>query len=217
MKPLGLILVCLIIIVLIGTPLSVWLSPSVRPCVIKIQAENEYGSSWQGTGVFINDDLILTAGHMVNDANKITVIWPCDYNLPALSWYQEDYSMTDLGFIYIETPEKEPIAKFADAIVGETVRALGNPFGYYPVLTEGIVSALNVEEDWLGEKNLLLTDCPINPGNSGCPLFNKNNEIVGITVAGFIYADGMNFIVPSKICELSLAKYRAIQALKEAE
>jgi len=154
---------------------------------------------------------------MVEDANEIWVTWSDGKRHKAVSWYQENASLTDAGFIYIRTLKKEPVIKFANATVGETVRIWGNPFGYYPVLTEGVISALNVDEDFFGEKNLLLTDCPSNPGNSGSPLLNKNNEVLGILVGGIYASDGMGFCTPAKICELSLAKYKAIQALLEAE
>jgi len=191
--------------------------PNPQPCVVKLQVESAWGGSWEGSGVFIADDLILTAGHMVEDANKITVTWPCDYNLPALSWYQEDSSLTDLGFIEVITPEVEPTAIFADAIVGETVRVLGNSLGYSFILTEGIVSAINIASsgDFREQKNVVVIDAAVNPGNSGSPVYNKDNEILGILVRGFRPAQGMNIIIPARICELSLAKYKAIQELKE--
>jgi len=212
-------ILCLFVIILgiIGVNAKLSTKSNVQPIVVKLEVQGEYGYFWQGTGFFIEDDLIATAGHMVDGANEIWVIWSDGKRHKAVNWYQEDSSLTDAGFIYIRTLEKEPIIKFADAIVGETVRMIGNPFGYYPVLTEGIISAINIDEDFFGEKNLLLTDCPSNPGNSGSPLFNKDNEVLGILVGGIYASDGTGFAVPAHICELSLAKYKAIVALWEIE
>jgi len=225
-------------------------SSNSQPCVVKLQVEGLYGESWQGSGVFVADDLILTAGHMVEDANKIIVTWPCGYNssmeiekeeltywgwwksgflsiigieiLPqykpyVVSWYQEDSTLTDLGFIYIKTSEIEPIASFDDAVIGETVTAIGNPYGHFPVVTQGIISAIGMKDTFVGGKNVFITDCPLVPGNSGCPIFDKDNNILGIHSWHYLNEEGMNFCVPAKICELSLAKYYAIQALWEAE
>jgi len=132
-----------------------------------------------------------------------------------VSWYKE--SEADLGLIYIRTLEKELVAKFDDAIVGETVWAIGNPYAYFPVMTRGIISAVNVEDDFVKGKNVFITDCPLVPGNSGSPIFDGDNNILGICSWHIPNEEGMNFCIPAKICQLMLNKYLAIQELKEAE
>lgn len=187
---------------------------------IKVEGKNidfwtgDY-EQWQGSGVFVADDLILTAGHIVEDANEILIIWPDDKKHLAVSWYQE--SEADLGLIYIRTLEIESVAKFDDAIIGEEVWALGNPYAVFPVLTKGIISAIDILDDFAYQKNMIITDTAIEPGNSGCPLFDKDNNILGICSWGYTYAQGMSYFTRAEVCELTLNKYRAIQELQETE
>lgn len=186
----------------------------VSPAVVKIKVESNY-SGWEGTGIFVEDDLILTAGHVVDNANEIWIIWSDGRKHKAINWYKE--TEVDLGIIYIRTLEKEKRLRFDKAIVGEEVYALGNPFAVFPVLTKGIISAIDMPDDFGLTKNMLITDCPTNPGNSGCPLFNKNGNILGICSWGYRYSQGMNYYVRAKICELALNKYFAIKAMEEVE
>jgi len=183
--------------------------------VVKIEVEGDYYGEWQGSGVFIADDLILTAGHMVEDAGAVTITLADGKKYQAISWYQE--TGVDLGVVVVKTPEKEPIANFDDAILGEDVWAYGNPFGVFPVLTKGIVSAIDMSDDFRNTKNMLITDCSINPGNSGCPLFDEYGNILGICSWGYTNSQGMSYFVRSEICELMLDKYYAIEALEDAE
>lgn len=188
---------------------------SFIPIVVKIQVEDPYGDRWQGSGVFVADNLILTAGHVVCDANSIWITWSNGKKHKAINWYEE--SEADLGIIYIKTPEKESRIKFDNAVMGESVWALGNPHGIFPVLSKGIVSAINMTDHYDGQKDMVITDCAINAGNSGCPLFDRSGNILGICSWGFTHSQGMSYFVRAKICELTLNKYYAIEALNDAK
>lgn len=183
--------------------------------VVKLEVENIYGEIWEGSGVFVQDDLILTAGHMVQDADAIWVIWPDNKRHQAISWYQEDSMLTDVGLVNIVTMEVEPEARFNDPKIGETVKTIGNSFGYGWVLSKGIVSAVDIEEWFFGEKHLLIIDAATNPGNSGGPVLNKKDEIIGINIGGISGSQGMSFCVPAKICQLVIDKYLAIEELND--
>jgi len=185
----------------------------VLPAVVKIKVDGNY-SGWEGTGIFIEDDLILTAGHIVDNANEIWIIWSDGKKHKAVNWYKE--TEVDLGIVYIRTPEKEKWLRFDKAIVGEEVWAIGNPFAIFPILTKGIISAIDMPDDFMFTKNMLITDCAINPGNSGCALFNKNGNILGICSWGYRGAQGMSYFVRAEICELVLDKYFATVGLRDA-
>jgi serine protease Do len=187
--------------------------PNIFDSVVKIEVIGIDGK-WRGSGIFIRDNIILTAGHMVNGVELIDITLKSGEVVYGKSWYFEDPNLTDLGIIVVDTKNVEPTIKFSDAKIGESVDAIGNPFGYYPYVTRGIVSALSVNEDFFGCKNLLMVDCPLNPGNSGCPIINFRDELVGIAVGGMSYSDGIGFVVPAKICEAVLEKYLAIQELE---
>ncbi len=207
--------VLFILLALSAFPFFSNLDSHQQPTVVKVMAEGEYWGSWQGTGVFIADDLIMTAGHVVNDANSITIVWSDGTQSDANSWYYE--SDADLGIVRVSTPEKEREAKFDDAIVGEDVWSFGNPFGVFPVLTKGIVSAIGMFDDYSHQKDMIITDCAINPGNSGGPLFDGDNNILGICSWQYTYAQGMSYFVRAEVCELVINKYYTIKALKDVD
>jgi S1-C subfamily serine protease len=225
----------------------------LTPSVVKIKVNvgyDEYSGrtrGWSGSGVFIAEDLILTAGHVVNvyeikkDVDPeylykvgypITVELVNGTELEVVDVYMEKVGITDLGLIKVKLPDIhiqvvgfEPLKSkplpFGTAEVGERVFAIGEPFGLFPTVTSGIVSALDVgfEDDFFGEADMLQTDCPINPGTSGCPLFNMKGEVIAIVVGSFGVVQqnsGVNFCVPAKICQLVIAKYLAICALEES-
>ena len=78
------------------------------------------------------------------------------------------------------------LAPIDDFLVGETVIAIGNPYGYEGTVSGGIISALNREVTMPNDivmTGLIQHDAPINPGNSGGPLVNINAEVIGINVA----------------------------------
>jgi len=211
--PIGCLFMVLMLIIFVPSEKSGF--DRITQSVVKVEVESNHWDSWQGTGVFIQDDLILTAGHIVEDANEIWITWPTGKKHKAVSWYQE--AEADLGFIYIKTPEKEKQIDFDKAIVGEDVWLFGNPFGVFPVLTKGIVSAIGMPDDYTGQKKMVISDAATEPGNSGCPLFDKDGNILGICSWGYTYAQGMNYFVRAEICELSLVKYLVITALENAE
>ncbi|MHA1289066.1 MAG: S1C family serine protease [Candidatus Thorarchaeota archaeon] len=210
------------------------LTPSVVQVVVRAGFEG-----WTGSGVFIDDDLILTAGHVVNvgslvvyDPNQLSVVvsptievvLANGMKLEVVEHYVEDPTIADVGLIRVKWPKgakrARPLPLTNRAVVGESVFAIGEPFELFPSLTKGIVSALNIdlEVDFFGEANLLQTDCPLNPGNSGCPLFNMRGEIIAICVGGPSYLNcGVGFCIPAKICRLVVNKYRAISALKNLD
>jgi len=162
---------------------------------------------WSGSGILIKDDFVLTAGHVVANANEVTIILQNGEEYSGGDWYEE--TGVDVGFIRVFTPEKESKLNFADALLGEETWIIGYPLGDPIVLTKGIVASTN----WLG---FLFVDTPSWPGNSGSPVLNKNGCIVGMLVAGPREWESMSLCVPSEIINLSLKKYLAIKALENA-
>jgi S1-C subfamily serine protease len=92
-----------------------------------------------------------------------------------------------------------PLGTAQDLMVGETVVAIGNPFGFSHTVTTGVVSATGRSLKTEGKTYLdfIQTDASINPGNSGGPLLNIKGELIGINTA--IYAGGQNigFAIPA--------------------
>ena len=191
-------------------------------------------TGWSGSGVFVAPDLILTAGHVVDrvmieqnaDPEYLWKVGPPivvklvdGTELKVVDVYQVDHSLTDLGLLRVEFSNdvnKPTPLTFGKVNVGEQVFAIGEPYGLFPSVTSGIVSAIDVNdpEDFFGKANLLQTDCPINPGNSGCPLINMRGEIIGLCVGAIRPADGIGFCVPADICKQVIELYNAECAFK---
>jgi serine protease Do len=193
--------------------------------VVQIKCEVAYGgwydrygypqSGWQGSGVFIRDNLILTAGHIVDGISDANIFTIDGKEYKAKSWYLE--TDADIGFIDVDTNDVESRLSFDDAKLGETVWAFGNPLGVFPILVKGIISATNAPDSYSNTKDMITTDTAINGGNSGCPLFDKWGNILGICSWHYPGQEGMNYFVRSEVIELSLQKYDAIRALERIE
>lgn len=87
---------------------------------------------------------------------------------------------------------------FSNVRIGENVYVIGNSLGYGTCITSGIVS--DKERNVNGQR-LLMTDCAINGGNSGGPIFNGKGRVIGAVVSGITDAEGMNFAIPSSTIE----------------
>ena len=101
----------------------------------------------------------------------------------------------------LESREIQPLAMgtSSDLMVGETVIAIGNPFGFQHTVTAGVVSALDRTlevSDRVRFDGLIQTDASINPGNSGGPLLNVLGELIGINTAIRADAENIGFAIP---------------------
>jgi S1-C subfamily serine protease len=109
---------------------------------------------------------------------------------------------SDLAVVKIEIEEEiEPagLSTSSDLLIGETVIAIGNPFGLSHTVTTGVISALNrsIQSGDQVFKDFIQTDASINPGNSGGPLLNIRGEVIGINTAIYSQAEGIGFAIPA--------------------
>jgi serine protease Do len=108
----------------------------------------------------------------------------------------------DLAVLKIDTDSPLPTVRLGcsnDLMVGETVVAIGNPFGFKHTVTSGVISATGrrIEvNDGLVFNDLIQTDASINPGNSGGPLLNILGELIGINSAIRGDAENIGFAIP---------------------
>lgn len=171
---------------------------------------NNRGSGRQvmgsGSGViFTEDGYIMTNNHVIDDANKIEVIYNKKTYVAELIGTDPS---SDLALLKIEAKNLPhiKIASSRNLEVGDWVLAVGNPFNLNSTVTAGIVSAkgrrINILEDIFPIESFIQTDAAINPGNSGGALVNMKGELVGINTAILSktgsYA-GYGFAVPSDI------------------
>ena len=184
-----------------------------------------YGATYSlGSGVIIDDDgYILTNNHVVQRATEIHVtintnVYKTHFSTNVYDAHVVASSSTSdvaLLKVNLRPGEKLKAVKFAredDLLLGETLIALGNPFGLGGSVSRGILSskarrpamdkgALEVE-DWLQ------TDAAINPGNSGGPLINLRGELIGMNVAVYREenAQGIGFAIPIRRVNDALAQ-----------
>jgi serine protease Do len=88
-----------------------------------------------------------------------------------------------------------------DVEIGETVFAIGNPLGLERTVTEGVVS--QSERSFNGHLYLQV-DAPVNPGNSGGPLFNGRGQVIGVINMGVPSMEGLNFAIPVREVKYTL-------------
>jgi serine protease Do len=139
----------------------------------------------QGTGFIVSSDgYILTANHLVGEAEKVMVKEGNNQEIEAKVIGTDPDS--DVAVIKIKGNDL-PFLELADSDkleVGEWVLAIGNPFGLTHTVTAGIVSAKGRSGFRLAEyEDYIQTDAAINPGNSGGPLLNLDGKVVGINTA----------------------------------
>src|SRR5689334_17443383 len=188
----------------------------INPSVVHISSSQNvpnffYGTTpEEGTGSgFIYDDQghIVTNNHVVSGADSLDVLLSNGLNLSATVVGTDPYY--DLAVVKIDLPagiaaplelgDSDPLK------VGQTVIAIGNPFGLDRTLTTGVISALGrrIETDAgtaIGQA--IQTDAAINPGNSGGPLLDMHGRVVGINTSinspsgGSV---GIGFAVPANI------------------
>jgi S1-C subfamily serine protease len=162
----------------------------------------------QGSGFvyeYNNEMVIITNNHVIEDAKSITVTF-ADANNYTATLLGAD-SSTDIAVLSTNAPTSEyhplDIVSSSTLSVGESVVAIGSPYGLTGTMTTGIVSAVDrtitVTETSSSYEmtGLIQTSAPINSGNSGGPLMTYNGEVIGITTAIVTNSDGLGFAVPS--------------------
>src|SRR5438876_5668284 len=204
------------------TPIVV-VAHNVLPAVVNIQTESTirrrevdpffdpfgmfggrdrtYTSQALGSGfVWSSDGIIVTNNHVVEGASRITVNFNDGTQLAAkLIGVDPD---SDVAVLRVEAKglPAAPIGASSDLMIGESVIAVGNPFGLSGSVTTGVVSALGrsvpSKEQGRTFTDFIQTDASINPGNSGGPLLNIEGKVVGINTAILGNAQGIGFAIP---------------------
>lgn len=173
--------------------------------VVKI---TDISNNWYGSGVFISDNLIVTAGHVVWDANELEIELIDGAKYCSTDFYFPDVNEADIAFIKVKTKPVEKAIPISDIEIGEVVFTIGGPLDLFPTLTVGHISNLDIVNDYFGEANLLQTDCQVNPGNSGGALFDTKGNIVGIVIGYKGYSgNGIGFCTTSKTIKKYLKIY----------
>ena len=191
----------------------------LSPGVVSIQVISGFGAG-QGSGFVIDlQGHIVTNYHVVEGAQRVEV----DFST-GLKVYAEVIGTdldSDLAVLKVNVDPSQlvplPLGDSDFASVGQTVVAIGNPYGLSGSMTVGIISARGRILDSMRQStdglyftagDLIQTDAAINPGNSGGPLINLNGEVIGVnraiqtegtTITGEVTNSGIGFAISSNI------------------
>ena len=173
-----------------------------------------------GSGVIIDaKGIILTNDHVVSGASKIRATTKGGRELECeLIGSDAD---NDLAVLRVRRPGAPlPTVRMgtsSDLMIGETVVAIGNPFGLSNTVTAGVLSALGRSvpgENQRVYNDFLQIDAPINPGNSGGPVVNIQGDMIGVATAIIGGAQGIGFAIPvdrAKRIVADLVKFGQVQ------
>ena len=177
-----------------------------------------------GSGCLITPDgLVLTNEHVVRRATNLKLSLGSGESFEATLLAAD--VKNDLALLRAKTDKPRqaiPMGTSSDLMLGETVVALGNPFGFENSVTSGIISALNRDitvgtgRNAVNYKGLIQTSALINPGNSGGPLVNVLGDLVGINAAIVDQAQGIGFAMPIDRARDVLAPLLATPQVSEA-
>lgn len=166
----------------------------VSPGVVLVRVGGDAGSSLGSGFVYDSQGHVVTNLHVVEGASQVEVDFPNGFK--AYGTVIGTDADSDLAVIKVDAPQDQlfPLTMGDSSVlkVGQTVVAIGNPFGLNGTMTTGIVSALgrslspariSTTRAAFSAGDVIQTDAAINPGNSGGPLFNLNGEVIGVNRA----------------------------------
>lgn len=182
--------------------------PSVVNLFVTFTKKDSSGNN-QGVGsgiIYSQDGYIVTNNHVAGGTSKIvaTLYDGSDINAKFIG----GDANTDIAVVKIDKTGLVP-AQFESTDnqqVGDFVMAVGSPFGIQETITHGIISGKNrdipISANTLPYVDLIQTDAPVNPGNSGGPLVNADGKVIGMNTIGVSTSGssaGINFAIPSDI------------------
>lgn len=174
-----------------------------------------------GSGFVISSDgYIVTNNHVIEDANKVIVIFADGLELDAT--VKGTDPSTDIAVIKVFNGDLNTL-QFSDSALlepGQIAIAIGNPMGLQYTVTSGIISAtgrsLRATNGRLID-DVIQTDAALNPGNSGGPLLNSNGKVIGVNTAILNSAQGLCFAVSSNLAAYIVGQLILFGKVKRAQ
>jgi serine protease Do len=174
-----------------------------------------------GSGVIVDrEGYVLTNEHVIGSADRIIVTLRDERQVEAELVGSDRTS--DVAVLKLKGEGPWPaidIGRSDDLMIGETVVAIGNPFGFENTVTLGVVSAIGREitrRDGEGFADFIQTDAAINPGNSGGALLDINGELIGINTQIVARAQNLGFAIPIDRARRVLEELRTFGRVRAA-
>lgn len=172
----------------------------VAPAVVLISTGDGFGS-----GFFVSrDGLILTNQHVVENRAQVEVVL---YDGRKLTGTVVERGADKVDVALVQVPLADtlalPLGSIADVRVGSWVGAIGHGKGAIWTFNTGMVSNIYPEG---AERPVFQTQIPLNPGNSGGPIFDRQGRVVGLVTSGIMSAQAINFGIGMEVARKVLSK-----------
>lgn len=158
----------------------------------------EYEGRHSGSGFVVHESgLIITARHIAERPGNYVVIF-ADGARRNVIGIRTSYN-SDCAIMSVRRANIQSAKLAIQTHVGETVFVVGSPFDamYTNYVTRGIVSKMNIVNEFFCVTHLIMVDAAASPGNSGGPVFNERGEVIGVLIGSDIRGTGLNYITPA--------------------
>ncbi len=182
------------------------------PSVVTISSKTDNTSNNIGSGFIVSSDgLILTNKHVVSDVSgNYSVITNNNETFDVKKIYKDP--LNDLAILKIDAAGLKPVVlgDSSSLQLGQTAIAIGTPLGEFRnTVTSGVISGVSrgikAGTPFLGSveqlNNVIQTDAPISPGNSGGPLLDSNGNVIGINTAVSVSGSNLGFAIPVNVAK----------------
>ncbi len=205
-----------------AAPPAAWTSyaevyAAVAPVVLNVSVESPVQRV--GSGFALSDEHVVTARHLVADADAVLVRTIDGVERRARVVGTD--ARTDLALLEVEGAELKPstLGRSTDLAVGDTLLAIGNPYGLGHSLAVGVLGSRGrriATDNGQARVEFLQLAAPLNPGNSGGPIFDQGGRVVGVLTGTHAQGQAIAFAVPVETLRAALPQLMAGARVSDA-
>jgi S1-C subfamily serine protease len=165
------------------------------PSIVLIEATSKDDKESFGTGFVIKGGYIATNHHVIEGAKYVDAKTQSGERFPISGMIADD-DYRDIAILCPAVPSLKPLdlGDSEKVHAGTDVAVIGNPEGFENTITEGLISGIRNIDDY---NQIFQFSAPISKGSSGSPVFNTNNEVIGMVSSFLEHGQLINFAIPS--------------------